>query len=276
MVKIIDGKKIAEKIKSEIVKEMLRLNIKIGLTIVLVGKRKDSMLYVNLKEREARKIGIDAHVFAFENDTTEEQILNIIDFLNKDDLVNAIIVQFPLPKKMNVNKIVKSINPKKDVDSFHPENLKNMFEENSLKPPVFDSILEILDSINCKIAGKKVCVLANSQVFGKNLVKIMEWKGADAKMVKQKSLNIKLETREADILITAIGKPNFVKKNMVKKGAIVIDVGITKVKDKIYGDVDFKNVKDKVKCITPVPGGVGPVTVATALRNALILRKNDR
>ena len=284
--KIIDGQALAEKIKDNIVKEILELNNnkpdcphRPNLAIILVGDREDSKLYVSSKEKEAKKVGIDTHIYRCPEKTKELKILKIIDCLNKDELIDGILIQLPLPTGFNTDKIIKAINPAKDVDCFHPENLKIILgscNHNHILSPVFSAILEMLVSINCQLKDKQICIVANSDIFGKSLAKILACRGAKAETAKANDKNLREETNQADILITAIGRPKFIKKEMVKKEAVVIDIGITKEDEKVYGDVDFTEVKNKASYITPVPGGVGPLTIAMLFRNTLELYKNKK
>ncbi|MDD5032222.1 MAG: bifunctional 5,10-methylenetetrahydrofolate dehydrogenase/5,10-methenyltetrahydrofolate cyclohydrolase [Patescibacteria group bacterium] len=284
--KIIDGQALAEKIKDQIVKEILALNNnkpdclnRPNLAIILVGEREDSKLYVSLKEREAKKVGIDTHIYRCPEKTKEKEILEIIDCLNKDELIDGILVQLPLPEGFHTDKIIKFMDPKKDVDRFHPENIKTLMsscESGHMLPPVPGTVLEILKSINYDLADKKVCLIVNSDIFGRSLGKILECQKAKVKIVKAADENLSEETSQADILITAVGQPKFIKKEMVKEEAVVIDIGITKEDKKVYGDVDFAEVKDKVSYITPVPGGVGPMTIAMLFKNTLELYKKQK
>ncbi len=283
---IIDGKKLAEKIKDNIVKEILELNNnkpdcphRPNLAIILVGDREDSKLYVNLKEKEAEKVGIDIHIYRCPENTPEKKILEIVECLNNDELIDGILVQLPLPTGFDPNKIITTINPAKDVDCFHPENLKitlGSCNHHHILSPVFSAVLEMLKSINCQLKGKQVCIIANSDIFGKSLAKILACRGAKAETIKASDKNLKEKTVKADILITAVGQPKFIKKSMIKKGAVIIDIGITKKGKKIHGDVDFTQVKDKASYITPVPGGVGPLTIAMLFRNTLELYKKQK
>jgi methylenetetrahydrofolate dehydrogenase (NADP+)/methenyltetrahydrofolate cyclohydrolase len=273
---IIDGKALAEKIKDNLVKEIIKLGERPNLAIILVGKRDDSSLYVELKEKEAKKVGIDTHLYKCPENITEQEILEMINYLNKDELIDAILVQLPLPEKLNTNKIIKAINPDKDVDRFHPKNLEKLFktcDHNQVMPPVFEVVLEMLKSINCRIKDEQVCIISNSDIFGKSLAKVLECRGAKVIVTCENDKNLKNKTSKADILITAVGKPGFVKRGMIKKGAVVIDIGITKKGERVFGDVDFEDAKDKVGFITPVPGGVGPMTIAMAFKNTLELYK---
>lgn len=287
MTKIIDGRALAEKIKDEIVKEVeaichiasLHNGPRPNLAIILVGSREDSELYVSLKEKEAKKVGIDTHLYKLTENANEAEILEVINYLNNDDSVDGILIQLPLPASINTDKIIKAMNPEKDVDGFHPDNLKILLgscDHEQAVPPVIKVILEILASVNFDLAGKEVCVVANSDIFGISMAKVLQCKGAKVSVAKADDDNLSEKTKEADVLITAVGQPRLIKKEMVKKDAVVIDIGITKKGKEVCGDVDFEDVKDKVGYITPVPGGVGPLTIAMAFRNVLELYKRRR
>jgi methylenetetrahydrofolate dehydrogenase (NADP+)/methenyltetrahydrofolate cyclohydrolase len=229
------------------------------LAIILVGEREDSKLYVSLKQREAVKVGVDTHLYALDEDTTEEKVLEVIDFLNKDELVDGILVQLPLPPQFDTDKIIAALDPKKDVDGFHPDHPSYVMS------PVLSSIIACLDEIKFSSKNKTACVLHNSDIFGLSVKKLLEARGL--KVV------LKEEPEQADVLISALGKPHFVKKEMIKDGAVLIDIGITKVDTKVLGDIDFEDVKEKASYITPVPGGIGPMTIAFLFKNALEIFK---
>ncbi len=281
MAKIIDGKKLAKKIKDNIVKEVTKLGARPNLAIILVGNNSDSELYVSKKEKTAKIVGVDTHCYKCEAGVGQEKILEIIDFLNNDETIDAIMVQLPLPKNKgyDTDKIIKSIKPEKDVDRFHPANIGPITKACSpelILPPVFGVILEMLKSINCDLENKKIKMIANSQIFGGSLAKALECKGAKTTLCQAEDPELVSKCAQADILIPVIGKPKFIKKKMIKPGAIIIDVGITREMGSVYGDVDFDDVKDKAGYISPVPGGVGPMTVALTLRNTLELHKRRR
>ena len=285
MSKIINGKKLAEKIKDRIVKEIISCNknihniVRPNLAIVLIGERPDSELYVSLKEREAKKVGIDTHLYKCPENISEPEILEMIKCLNEDKIIDAILVQLPLPAGINADTIIMALDPTKDIDGFHPDNLEKLLSScNSpdLMPPVFATVLEILNSINYAIKNKRVVIISNSDIFGKTLAHILKCRGVKAETVKADDKNLTEKVSQADVLITAAGKPKLIKKDMVKRGAVVIDIGITKQDGKAVGDVDFDEVKDMAGYITPVPGGVGPMTIAMALRNTLEIYKRRR
>ncbi|MFH1661654.1 MAG: bifunctional 5,10-methylenetetrahydrofolate dehydrogenase/5,10-methenyltetrahydrofolate cyclohydrolase [Candidatus Falkowbacteria bacterium] len=286
MAKIIDGKKLAEKIKDNIVEEIVELKERPNLAIILVGDREDSKLYVKLKEEEAKKVGIDTHLYRVPENISERELLEIIEHLNNDKMIDAILIQLPLSENFDTDAIIRAINPKKDVDRFHPDNLEILFKtcnHAEVMPPVFEVVLEILKSINCDLKNKKACIVCNSDIFGKSLKKVLECKQAEVDVVYSNDLSAqggpasgwKNKTSKADILITAVGKPKFIKKEMIKQNSLIIDVGITKKDKKVYGDVDFEDVKEKASYITPVPGGVGPMTIAMAFKNTLELYKQN-
>lgn len=282
MSKIIDGKILAEKIKDEIVKEIIGLNKNIhnltrpNLAIILIGQRPDSELYVSLKEKEAKKVGIDTHLYRCSAETSEREILEMIKCLNEDKLVDGILVQLPLPAQIDTDTVILALDPAKDVDGFQPDNLEKLLkscESPDLMPPVLAVVLEMLKSIDYDIKDKQVCIISNADIFGKTLAHVLNCRGAKTETVKADDKNLAEKTSRADILITAVGKPKLIKKNMVKQDAVVIDVGITKQGDKFIGDVDFEDVKDRASYITPVPGGVGPMTIAMAFKNTLEIYK---
>ena len=280
MFKIIDGKKLAEKIKDKITQEIHELNgPRPNLAIILVGERPDSELYVNLKEREAKKVGIDTHLYKCPENISEPELLEMIKCLNEDESIDAILIQLPLPVGMDTDKIMLALDPVKDVDGFHPDNLEKLlsgYDFFSLTPPVFAVVLEMLKSIKYEITNKQICIISNSDIFGKSLAHILTCRGAKAETVKIDNKRLAKKTNQADVLITAVGKPKFIKKNMIKPGVVIIDVGISKSGNKVAGDVDFEDVKNKAGYISPVPGGVGPLTIAMTFKNTLEIYKRRR
>jgi len=277
MTKIIDGQKLAKKIKNKIVKEITELQGKRpNLAIILIGAREDSHLYVDLKEKEAKKVGIDTHIYRCRPDTDEAEIFDMVDYLNNDKTIDAILIQLPLPDGFDTDGIIRAIDKNKDVDRFHPHNLEILFktcDHSRVIPPVFEVILEILKNIKCDLKDKKVCLISNSDIFSKSLAKVLECQQAKVDITSFNDSQLAVKTRQADILITAVGQPKFIKKEMIKKEAVIIDIGITKQGGKVLGDVDFEDVKDKAGFITPVPGGVGPMTIAMLFKNTLELYK---
>lgn len=282
--KIIDGKKIADKIKDEIVAEILLCNNndlcaphRPMLAIILVGDRPDSKLYVSLKEREAKKVGVDTTLYKFAATTPQAELEETMKFLNSDKDTDGVLLQLPLPDNFETDKVIALMNPAKDVDSFHPENVKRLLAgDENLLPPVGQVILEIFEDIKYDPEGKSACVVANSEIFGETLAKILELHGALTKIAAPDDEDLAEQASKADILITAVGKPDLITEEFVKKNAVIIDIGISKEDDKIRGDVDIESVKDKAGFVTPVPGGVGPITIAAALRNTVEIWKKKR
>ncbi|OGF23720.1 hypothetical protein A3H66_00125 [Candidatus Falkowbacteria bacterium RIFCSPLOWO2_02_FULL_45_21] len=282
--RIIDGKKLAEKIKDRIVKDIIRLNggqlervlARPNLAIILIGERDDSKLYVKLKEKEAKKVGFDTYLYKCKQEISESELLEIIKCLNQDELIDAILVQLPLPEAIDADTIIMSIDPVKDVDGFQPDNLEKLLKTcdfGGLMPPVFATVLEMFASIDYEVKDQRVCIVSNSDIFGRSLAHVLNCRGAKAEMVRAEDKGLREKTVKADVLITAVGKPKFIKKEMIKEQAVIIDIGIARQNGQVVGDVDFMDVKDKAGHITPVPGGVGPLTVAMALNNTLEIYK---
>lgn len=263
MYKIIDGNKIAEKIKDKIALEVFKhKEVRPSLAIILVGSREDSKLYVSLKEREAKKLGIDTHLYIFPKNSKPEEVLEVIDFLNKDNGVDAILVQLPLPDQFETDAITKAIDPKKDADGFHPQSPVY------IKSPVLSAVLACLDEISLKGEGKTACVLNKSEIFGNSLKKVLEDRGF--KIIDKKNI------KEADLVVSAIGEPSLVKKEMMKDGVVLIDIGITKEENKVRGDIDIDAAKEKASYLSPVPGGIGPITIAFLFKNVLEIFNHNK
>ena len=279
MKNIIDGQALAEKIKDEITKEIFALggDKRPNLAIILIGEREDSKLYVNLKEQEAKKVGIDTHLYKCPVNIKEREVFEMIDCLNKDESIDAILVQLPLPDGFDTDGIIRALDPVKDVDRFHPDNLEILLkscDHKNVIPPVHEAVLEMLKNIEYEVKEKSACIISNSDIFGLGLKKVLECQGAKVEITHADDKELGIKTSQADLLVTAVGKPKFITQEMVKKDAVIIDIGITKEKGVVIGDVDFENVKDKVKYITPVPGGVGPMTIAMLFKNTLEIYKN--
>jgi methylenetetrahydrofolate dehydrogenase (NADP+)/methenyltetrahydrofolate cyclohydrolase len=276
---VIDGNKIAEKVKDKIVKEVLTLNknkshnaeIRPNLAIILIGDNEESKIYVEKKIEQAQKVGVDTHLYKFSDQEAQVDIIKTIEILNEDFQIDAILVQLPLDKKFNTDKIIQTIDPKKDVDCFHPIN-KNR-KKDKIISPVYCAVMEVLREANFNLENKKVLIILNSEFFGKNLKKILEKKGAKVEICLIDDSDIKSKISKADLLITAVGRPHYFKENMLKKGAGVIDIGISRKGKKIKGDFDLTELNDKISFYTPVPGGIGPMTVAFLLKNTLELFK---
>lgn len=274
---LIDGKKIAERIKDEVAHEVFELGEeRPNLAIILVGEREDSKIYVDLKERQAKSVGIDTHIYKCDTDIKEESLLSMVDFLNEDTLIDAILIQLPLPKGIDTDKIVSRMKPEKDVDGFHPENLKKLLSScnNEMEPPLIGVIFETLSEINFSLQDKKVVALVNWKMLGDVIKHELECRGAKVEIVHDDDLLLKEKTKQADVLVVAIGKEKFITAEMLKQDAVVIDVGINQRADgTICGDVYMEDVSETAGYLTPVPGGVGPMTIAVALKNTLYLHK---
>ncbi|MBR6774848.1 MAG: bifunctional 5,10-methylene-tetrahydrofolate dehydrogenase/5,10-methylene-tetrahydrofolate cyclohydrolase [Bacteroidales bacterium] len=287
--KIIDGKLVAEAMKKEIAAEVADMIDKgIGaphLAAVIVGDDGASLTYVASKEKACQKVGMISSVYRLNAKSTEEDVLNTINFLNNDPEIDGYIVQLPLPDHINETKVIQSINPDKDVDGFTLKNIGLMqLGEPCFLPATPFGIIELLKRSNIEISGKHVVVMGRSNIVGSPISVMLSRKGTDATVTicHTKTQNIKELTKQADILVVAIGQPEFVKADMVKEGAVVIDVGIHRIKDNsekgyhVVGDVDFNDVYPKVSKITPVPGGVGPMTIVSLLHNTLMSAKKNR
>ena len=271
---IIDGKKQAEIIRNEIKKEISDLKKKSGktpsLTVILIGDFAPSLIYVKNKEKSAREVGINSEIIRYPKNVGEKDILKKIEELNKNDEISGILVQLPLPSQISKEKIINAINPSKDVDGFNPINVGNLSSGyDSIVPCTPLGCLLLIKKIEPNLAGKHAVIIGRSNLNGKPMAQLLLKENCTVTIVHSKTNDLQNECLKADILVAAVGVPNLIKKDWVKKNAIVIDVGINKVGEKIVGDVNFDELKDNVKAITPVPGGVGPMTIACLLKNTL-------
>ena len=270
MNKIIDGKLISSKIKEKIKEKIQNLDVKPTLVVIQVGNNEASNVYVKNKKNAAINVGMNFNHIHFEETINEQEIIKTIEKLNKDNTVNGIIVQLPLPHHLNSNKIINHINPIKDVDGLTTINLGKLFnDEECLTSCTPAGIIELLKAYNIKLEGKCVTIVGRSTLVGKPLIHMLLKENATVVVCHSKTVDLKRFTTKADILIVAAGKKHLICSEMVKNGAIIIDVGINKIDNKLYGDVNFNDVLDKVSYITPVPGGVGPMTIAILLNNTL-------
>jgi methylenetetrahydrofolate dehydrogenase (NADP+)/methenyltetrahydrofolate cyclohydrolase len=271
---IIDGKKEAQLLRNEVKKEIESIKSKSnkvpGLTVILIGDFAPSQIYVKNKEKNAKEVGINSEIVRYSKEVSEQEVLKKIKELNNKDDVSGILVQLPLPPQINKEKIINAINPTKDVDGFHPINVGNLSSGyNAIVPCTPLGCLFLIKKIEPNLSGKHAVIIGRSNLNGKPMAQLLLKENCTVTIVHSKTKNLKTECLNADILVAAVGIANLVKSDWVKKDVIVIDVGINKVGDKIVGDVEFNTVKEKAKAITPVPGGVGPMTIACLLKNTL-------
>ena len=279
IMQLIDGKKTSSDIKAEIAEEVKKMNRKPHLAAVLVGHDGGSETYVAHKIKSCEEVGFKSSLIRFEDDVTEEELLKTVEKLNNDSDVDGFIVQLPLPKHIDEQKVIEAISPEKDVDGFHPVNLGRLVAGlDTFVSATPSGIVDLLKRYNVETSGKHCVIIGRSNIVGRPLSILMSQKGIDATVTvcHSRTENLKEITKTADILVAAIGRPGFVTADMVKEGAVVIDVGTTRVKSdqtksgwKLKGDVDFDEVSKKVSLITPVPGGVGPMTICSLLKNTL-------
>ncbi|MEW6381155.1 MAG: bifunctional methylenetetrahydrofolate dehydrogenase/methenyltetrahydrofolate cyclohydrolase FolD [bacterium] len=271
---IIDGTKIGnelrEKLKSRI--ETLKTQGKVpGLAVILVGENPASKVYVRMKEKACESLGIHSEKYALPAETPQEEVLALIKRLNQDEKIHGILVQLPLPDHFNEELIIESIIPTKDVDGFHPVNIGNLMLGKALFPPCTPAgVMELLHYSNIDIKGKNAVVVGRSNIVGKPVATLLLQEHATVTICHSRTRSLADEIRRADILIAAIGRPKMITADMVKEGAVVIDVGVNRLPDgTLVGDVDFEGMKDKVAAITPVPGGVGPMTITMLMANTV-------
>ena len=285
---ILDGKKIAQNLKDLLKIEIENIKIESnrvpGLAVVQVGNVAASSVYVNAKTKAAKEVGINVYDHHLEETTKQNDLINLINHLNNNEDVDGILVQLPLPKTINEETVLNSIAPEKDADGFHPLNVGKLSicpknDENLMIPCTPYGCLLLLKELDIELAGKNAVVIGRSNIVGKPMAQLLLKESCTVTTVHSKTQNIEDICKKADILIAAIGKPEFVNKDWVKEGAIIIDVGINRVKindekSKLVGDVLFSDVENRVSAISPVPGGVGPMTIACLLRNTTISCKN--
>ena len=272
---IIDGKAVSLAVKERVRDEIAEKNLKIGLAVVIVGNNQASRVYVNNKKKACEFCGITSYEYALPEETSEEQLLELVDTLNGDANINGILVQLPLPKQIDEKKIIEHISPNKDVDAFHAVNVgKIMIGDYAFLPCTPAGVMELIHSTGTEITGKECVVIGRSNIVGKPMAMLLLHENATVTVCHSRTKDLAEVCRRADILVSAVGKAGFVTSDMVKEGAVVIDVGMNRNKEgKLCGDVDFENVKDKCSFITPVPGGVGPMTIAMLMENTLRAKK---
>jgi len=279
MNKLIDGKRISNEIKEELKKEVEEI-VKIGerapgLAVVIVGENPASKVYVRSKVRTCESLGLHSEKYTLEEDVTEEELLKLIEKLNEKEAIDGILVQLPLPKHIDEDKVIEAIAPNKDVDGFSPVNLGKLITGKcEFNPCTPYGIMELLKRYEIELSGKDVVIVGRSNIVGKPLSIMMTNESATVTLCHSRTKDIKAKTLEADIVVVAVGIEKFLKEDMVKEGSIVIDVGINRDSNgKLCGDVDFDQVSKKTKLITPVPGGVGPMTIAMLMKNTVKSRK---
>ena len=271
---LIDGKKIAAELREELNKEVISLKEKYnkipGLTVILIGDMVPSQIYVRMKEKAANEVGLKSEVIKYPEDVEEKTVLNKIDELNKDESVSGILVQLPLPKHIDKQKVIEKILPSKDVDGFHPMNVGNLSSgyDSSIPCTPLGCYL-LIKKIESNLNGKKAVIVGRSNLNGKPMAQLLLKENCTVTITHSKTKDLKAECLKGDIVVAAVGIPELVKGDWVKKDAIVIDVGINKTEKGIVGDVAFDEVSKVAKALTPVPGGVGPMTIACLLKNTI-------
>ncbi|WP_154881626.1 tetrahydrofolate dehydrogenase/cyclohydrolase catalytic domain-containing protein [Lactobacillus intestinalis] len=277
MGKILDGKSLAnlraQKLKKEI--EILKQDgIKPLFCVINIGDDPASKVYVKTKKRRAQEMGIEQKIYQLPSTESEESVLNLIDELNQDPFVHGIMVQMPTPEQIDVNHLLERIDPEKDVDGLTPTNIGHLWQSNHfVEPATAIGIMKLLEHYKINVAGKNVAIIGRSNIVGKPLAALMLEKNASVSVLHSKTKSLSTYTRMADIIIVAAGQANLLTSEMVKKGAVVIDVGINRVEGHLVGDVDFKQVLSKASWITPVPGGVGPLTVELLMEQVVKLTR---
>lgn len=275
---IINGKQVSEDIRGSIrveVERLVKQGLTPGLAVVLVGEDPASQVYVRNKEKACHDLGFYSEVHRLPASTSQEDLLSLVDKLNRQDNIHGILVQLPLPKHINEKSVIDAIAVEKDVDGFHPVNVGNLvIGDDSLLPCTPAGVIELIKRTGIEIAGKHAVVIGRSNIVGKPVSLLLQREHATVTMCHSKTANMKELTKQADILVVAIGRANFVDASFVKPGAVVIDVGMNRLENgKLAGDVDFESVKEVSGPITPVPGGVGPMTITMLMQNTLIAAK---
>ncbi|MBE6854192.1 MAG: bifunctional methylenetetrahydrofolate dehydrogenase/methenyltetrahydrofolate cyclohydrolase FolD [Ruminococcus sp.] len=280
MAQLISGKEVSAQVKERVraqAEELKAKGIEIGLAVVIVGDNPASRVYVNSKKKACEAVGFNSYEYALPEETTEQELLDLVQVLNNDPKVNGILVQLPLPKQINEEAIINAISAEKDVDAFHPMNVgKIMIGSYAFLPCTPAGAMELIDSTGVDVSGKNCVVIGRSNIVGKPMAMLLLHRSGTVTICHSRTQNLKEICRNADILVAAVGRANFVTADMVKPGAVVIDVGINRMEDgKLCGDVDFAAVEPIAGYITPVPGGVGPMTIAMLMQNTLTAAKQQ-
>jgi methylenetetrahydrofolate dehydrogenase (NADP+)/methenyltetrahydrofolate cyclohydrolase len=282
--KLINGSRLSKKIKAELKKKVDQMETKPGLAVVLVGDNPASEIYVSHKEKACNQVGFYSRKVELDKDISEEKLFATLNELNQEKQIDGILVQLPLPDHLShlEEKVLNSINPDKDVDGFHPANVGNLFSakggvpDDIFIPATPKGILTMVQEYGLEIEGKEVVVIGRSNLVGKPVGMLFLLENGTVTVCHSRTKDLTAHTKRADILIAAVGRPEFVKAEQVKEGAVVIDVGIHRTDDGLVGDVAFEEVKEKAKAITPVPGGVGPMTIASLLENTMIAHQKNK
>lgn len=274
MAKILNGKEVSQRIKDELKEEVKKLkndNIFPGLAVIIVGDDPASRVYVNSKKKACEEIGIYSQEYALPENTTQDELLELVEKLNGDTKINGILVQLPLPSHIDEEAVINAISPKKDVDAFHPVNVgKIMIGNYDFLPCTPAGVMELIKESGIDISGKECVVVGRSNIVGKPQAMLLLHQNGTVTICHSRTKDLAEKTKNADILIAAVGKPNFITGDMIKEGAVVIDVGINRIAPKkLVGDVDFESAEKKASAITPVPGGVGPMTIAMLMKNTV-------
>ena len=279
MSKIIDGKLVSAAVKQRVaegVAELKQKGISVGLAVILVGEDPASKIYVANKKKACEDLGIVSHEYLLPATATQEELLALVETLNNEDSINGILCQLPLPKHLDEKTVINAIDPKKDVDAFHPSNVgKIMIGDYDFVPCTPAGVMELLKYYNIEAEGKLCVVIGRSNIVGKPMSMLLLHKNGTVTTCHSRTKNLKEVCKEADILVAAVGKAKFVTADMVKDGAVVVDVGMNRFDGKLCGDVDFEGVSEKASFITPVPGGVGPMTIAMLMQNTLTAAKKQ-
>ena len=272
---MIDGKAVSLSVKTEVRDAIAKAGIEPCLAVILVGNDPASRVYVNNKKKACAFCGIRSLEYALPEETTQEELLDLIDKLNRDPAVNGILCQLPVPKQISEKEVIAKINPKKDVDCFHNENVGRLWTDSyRILPCTPAGVIALLDHYGIDPEGKHCVIVGRSNIVGKPMAALMLARNATVTVCHSRTADLKAQCLQADILVAAVGKAKFITADMVKEGAVVLDVGINRNDDgKLCGDVDFDNVKDKASWITPVPGGCGPMTIAVLMQNTLTAYK---
>ncbi|MDE7295059.1 MAG: bifunctional methylenetetrahydrofolate dehydrogenase/methenyltetrahydrofolate cyclohydrolase FolD [Oscillospiraceae bacterium] len=281
MANLIDGKAVSAAVKAQVKTECEALKsegVTVGLAVVIVGDNPASRVYVNNKKKACAEVGFESYEYALPEETTQQELLELVDKLNGDSKVNGILVQLPLPRHIDENAVINAISPVKDVDAFHPRNVGHiMIGDYAFLPCTPAGVMELIASTGVEVEGKNCVVIGRSNIVGKPMAMLLLHKNGTVTITHSRTKNLKEICAGADILVAAVGKAGFVTEDMVKPGAVVIDVGMNRnAEGKLCGDVDFEACKEKARYITPVPGGVGPMTIAMLMRNTLTAARIQR